>query len=106
VEGSALSETEKETAHGVRAVDVAALTTVGTFGCTNQRKMMVINLDRLAPCEGTAWDEWPQGEQRELLERSHCENRAMGGKVRPVTDVTCTPLGKRRNGGTPVGYLG
>jgi hypothetical protein len=45
-------------------------------------------------------------EQWERLERSHREIRATGRKVRPVTDVTCTALGKRRNGSTPVCYLG
>jgi hypothetical protein len=38
----------KETAHGVRTVDVGALTILGTFPCTDQRKMLVINLDQLA----------------------------------------------------------
>jgi hypothetical protein len=40
VEGSAPSEMEKET-----RMDVGALTTLGTFGHTDWRKMMVINLD-------------------------------------------------------------
>jgi hypothetical protein len=40
------SETERETAHGVKAMDVEALTTVGTFACTSRRKMMV---DKLGP---------------------------------------------------------
>jgi hypothetical protein len=41
VERLATSETKKEMAHRVGAINVAALTTLGTFGCTNQRKMMV-----------------------------------------------------------------
>jgi hypothetical protein len=57
VEGLAPSETKKkETAHGVRAMDVEALTTLGTFACMNRRTMMVINLDRLVTYEKTAWD--------------------------------------------------
>jgi hypothetical protein len=40
--------TKKITAHGVRSVDVGALTTLETFARTNKRKMMVINLDLLA----------------------------------------------------------
>jgi hypothetical protein len=48
LEGSAPSGTKKITAHGVRFMDVGALTTLETFACTNQRKMMVINLDVLA----------------------------------------------------------
>jgi hypothetical protein len=49
VEGSAPSETEKETAHKVRAGGVGALTTLGTSVRTDGRTMMVIKLDRLAP---------------------------------------------------------
>jgi hypothetical protein len=44
----ATSEMLKETAHRVRAMAVGALTILGPFACTDQRKM-VINLDRLAP---------------------------------------------------------
>jgi hypothetical protein len=39
---------EKETAHGVRAMDVGALTILGIFPHTDRRKMMVTNLDHLA----------------------------------------------------------
>jgi hypothetical protein len=50
VEGSALSETEKGTAHRVRAGDVGALATLGSFAPTNwKNRMTVINLDGLAP---------------------------------------------------------
>jgi hypothetical protein len=48
VEEPAPSETEKETAHRVRAIAVGALAILGTSACTERRKMMVINLDRLA----------------------------------------------------------
>jgi hypothetical protein len=51
----------KKKTPGVRAVDVGTLTTLGTCACTYWRKMMVINLDRLVPYEGTAWDERPEG---------------------------------------------
>jgi hypothetical protein len=33
-------------------------------------------------------------EQREQLESKHCENRAMVRKVRPITDITSTALGR------------
>jgi hypothetical protein len=49
VEGSAPSKTKEETAHKVGAEDVGAWTSLGTFVLTNQRKMVVINLYRLAP---------------------------------------------------------
>jgi hypothetical protein len=42
VEGSAPSKTKKETAHGVRAMTVGALTTLGTFARPNRRKMMMM----------------------------------------------------------------
>jgi hypothetical protein len=47
---------QKNKPHGVRAMDGEALTTIGTFAHMNRRTMMVINLDRLATYEGTAWD--------------------------------------------------
>jgi hypothetical protein len=59
VEGSAPSKTKEVTTSSLRAMDVGALMTVRTFACTDQKKLMVINLDRLAPYEGTARDERP-----------------------------------------------
>jgi hypothetical protein len=47
-------KTKEETAHRVGAINVGALTTVGTFGRTNQRKMMVVHLDWLASYQGAA----------------------------------------------------
>lgn len=38
---------------------VGALTTLKTFGCTNRGKIMVINLDQVAPYVGTASDKQP-----------------------------------------------
>jgi hypothetical protein len=40
-----------------------------------------------------------KGEQWEWLENNHCENQAMGRKVRPITDVTSTVLGKEEMAG-------
>jgi hypothetical protein len=46
VEGLAPYEMEDETTNNsLRVIDVGALTTLGTLGCTTQRKMMVIHLD-------------------------------------------------------------
>jgi acetylglutamate kinase len=60
VEGLFLSKMKEETTNNsLRAMDIGALIIVGTFACTNQGKMMVINLDQLAPYEGTTQDEWP-----------------------------------------------
>jgi hypothetical protein len=57
VQELATSEVEKETAHGVRVMDVGALTILGTIPRTDQKsKMMVINLDQLAPYDGTTQD--------------------------------------------------
>jgi hypothetical protein len=43
-----------EMAHKVGAINVGALTTLKTFGCTNRRKMVVINLDWFATYQGAA----------------------------------------------------
>jgi general stress protein 26 len=59
VVGLAHSKTKKDMAHRVRAINVGALTTLRTFGHTNQREMMVINLDLLAPYYGAASDNRP-----------------------------------------------
>jgi hypothetical protein len=59
VEEPVTSEMEKETTYGVSAMDVGALPILGTFTRKERRKMMVINLDRLAPYEGTTRDEGP-----------------------------------------------
>jgi hypothetical protein len=46
--------------HRVTARDVAALAILGIYASTDQkRRMIVINLDQLAPCEGVAWNEQP-----------------------------------------------
>jgi hypothetical protein len=48
---------EEERAHRVGVIIVGALTTLGTFGCTSQRKMMMVNLDQLMPYQGASQDE-------------------------------------------------
>jgi hypothetical protein len=40
-------------------MDIGALTSLRTFARIDTRKKMVINVDRLAPYEGTARDERP-----------------------------------------------
>jgi hypothetical protein len=41
---------KEETAHRVRAGDVGTVATLGSFAATDQKsRMMVINLDQLAP---------------------------------------------------------
>jgi hypothetical protein len=45
---------QKKIQHRVEAINVEALTTLRTLGCTNWRKMVVVNLDQLANNEGTA----------------------------------------------------
>jgi hypothetical protein len=59
MEGSAPSGTKEETAHSLGAINVGALSTLETFGLTNRKKMMAINLDRLAPYQVAALDERP-----------------------------------------------
>jgi hypothetical protein len=55
--GLAPSKMKEETPNNLRAIDVGALNTLEAFACINWRKM-VINLDLLAPYQGSAWDEW------------------------------------------------
>jgi hypothetical protein len=75
LEEPATTQTKEEIAHSLGAMYVGALTTLRTFACTDQkkdlycfcpvvchdveRKMMAVNLNRLAPYEGTAQDERP-----------------------------------------------
>jgi hypothetical protein len=60
MEGSAPSETEEITNSRLTAMDVGALTILGTFAPTDQKSWTtVINLDRLVPYEGTTRDERP-----------------------------------------------
>jgi hypothetical protein len=77
VEEPATAQTKEEIEHNLRAMDVGALITLGTFAHTDRkkdlyclhpmvyhdvkRKMMAVNLNQLAPYEGTAEDEWPKG---------------------------------------------
>jgi hypothetical protein len=59
VEELVTSKPENETADGVRAMYVGALIILGTFARTDRKRMMAINLDPLAPYEGTARDKRP-----------------------------------------------
>lgn len=53
LEGSAHSETEKQTAHRVRVGDAGAPATLGSFvSPIGGDRMMVVHLDRLAPYQG------------------------------------------------------
>jgi hypothetical protein len=60
LEEPATTQVKEETAHNLRAREVGAPTTLGTLACSpRERRMMVIHLDRLAPYQGTAWNEQP-----------------------------------------------
>jgi hypothetical protein len=62
VEGSAPCETKEKTTYNssLRAMDVEALTVLGIFALTDRKdRMMMTNLDQLAPCEGIAQNERP-----------------------------------------------
>jgi hypothetical protein len=72
VEGSAPSEKKEKTAHRVRAGNVGAPATLGSFAPTDRKnRMMVINLDNWhlirEPPERAAI----RREQRERLENKH-----------------------------------
>jgi hypothetical protein len=93
VEGSATSEAEKETAHRVTAMAEGAVTILGTFPRTSWRKMMVIRLGGTGALGGRCLGQAAlRREQQEQLKSKQHENRATGGKMRPITDVTSTAL--------------
>jgi hypothetical protein len=54
VEELVTAQVKEETTSSVRAIDVGASTTLGTFVCTNRRKMTVVHADQLAPCQEAA----------------------------------------------------
>jgi hypothetical protein len=52
MEESASSETKEDTTNSrLRVMEVQTLTSLGTFGHTNRRKMIVINLDLAVTCQ-------------------------------------------------------
>jgi hypothetical protein len=54
------SETKEEITSSLRAIDVRVLIILGSFSPINREsRMMVINLDRLAPYEGTGQEKQP-----------------------------------------------
>jgi hypothetical protein len=53
--------------------------------------MMLVHLDQLAPYQGTAQDE-----QREQWEVIAMRTKPLGRKVRLITDVTSTALGRKK----------
>jgi hypothetical protein len=62
VEGSTPSEVEKEAAHGVRAGNVGALATLGSFTPTigkkkDRKRLMFVHLEWSKPYQGASWDE-------------------------------------------------
>jgi hypothetical protein len=105
VEGSAPSKTKKETTNNrLRVINVEVLTTLGNFGPHPSEKQdygdaprSTDNLSGSLSRRATL-----RREQREQLESKQRENRTMGRKMRPSTDVASTALGKM-NGGTPEG---
>jgi hypothetical protein len=52
------NQMKEEPNSNLQVIDLGTLTTLKTFARTSWRKMMV-NLDRLAPHQGTTQDEWP-----------------------------------------------
>jgi hypothetical protein len=58
VDWSAFFKTKEEMVHRVGSINVGALTTLGTFGPSNRRKL-VVNLDQFTPYQGATRDERP-----------------------------------------------
>jgi hypothetical protein len=59
VEELATAQAKEETTSSLRAIDVGASTTLGTFVCTKRRKMTVVHTDQLTPYQEAAQDQWP-----------------------------------------------
>jgi hypothetical protein len=61
MEESAAAQVKEETAHSLRAREVGALTMLGTFALSSQKrtKMMLVHLDWLASYQRTTRVEWP-----------------------------------------------
>jgi hypothetical protein len=58
--GAGTAQAKEETAHSLRAREVEELTTLGTFACSPQKRTkMMVHLDRLAPYQRPAPNEWP-----------------------------------------------
>jgi hypothetical protein len=53
------AQMKEKTTVSLRAIGVGASTTLGTFACTDWRKMMVAHLARLTPHQGNTRDERP-----------------------------------------------
>jgi hypothetical protein len=86
---------EETTNSKLSAMDELSLTTIGIFGLTDRRKMMMVNLDRLATYQRAARDDRPQeGSSGGGCRVNTAKSRATGRKVRPSTDVASTALGK------------
>jgi hypothetical protein len=58
VEGSDTSEAKEGAAYSIRAGDIGASVTLGSF-CPKGEKEKVVRLDQLAPCQGATPDEQP-----------------------------------------------
>jgi hypothetical protein len=107
MEEPATAQAKEETTSSLRATDVGASTTLGTFARTNRKKMMMVHLDRLAPYQGRARDKWPWGGSSGSSWRVITgRNGPRGRKVRPMTDITSIALRIKEEMVTPVGYLG
>jgi hypothetical protein len=91
------SET-KETAPRVRVADIRPSATIGTFACTERkRRVVIVYLDQLAPYEGAAGDNWPEGgSSRHIWESNHCENRATVKKGETDHTSQAQPTDKKK----------
>jgi hypothetical protein len=59
MEEPATAQAKEETAHNLKAREVKAPTTLGTFARSPQKRMMVVHLDQLASYQATTRDERP-----------------------------------------------
>jgi hypothetical protein len=92
------TQTKEEATSRLRARDVGAPTTLGTFAYTEwKRRIMVVHLDQLTPYQGATRDKWPEGVSSKSSWRViTMRTERWGRKVRPITDATSTALEKKK----------
>jgi hypothetical protein len=93
------SETKEATNSRLRAMDVGALTSLGTFVRTRLEEKRVVHLDRLTPYQGAFWEEQPYGGSNGSTWRViTVRTEPRGRKKIPIMCITNRALGKLETG--------
>jgi hypothetical protein len=88
------------------AINVRPFTTLGNVGHANRWETIAINVDLLAPYDGTAWDEHPYGGSSANGWRVNTSAKPSHGKEEETDHRSCKHSPWRRNGGRSVGNSG